>query len=54
MDKSPYILRVLAKEDPEEFIDEIYQNHYAMGFTTCSKVELSTYKLQDVAKILYV
>ena len=39
-----------VEEDPQEFIDEIYNILYAMGLTTSEKSELATYQLKDVAQ----
>ena len=41
-------------EDLQEFIDEVYKIHLAIGLTTSEKYELSTYKLKGVAQIWYV
>lgn len=50
----PTLYGSIVEEDPQDFIYETYKTLYAMGFTTCEKVELDTYHLQDVAKTLYV
>ena len=39
-------------EDLKEFIDEVYKVLYAMGVTSSEKVELTSYKLKDVAQTL--
>ena len=53
-DESSYFLWVQGVIKPYEFIDEIYKIIHAMGLSTREKVELSTYQLKNVAKILYV
>ena len=43
-----------VEEDPQEFIDEVYNILYAMRFSTSEKAELATYQLKDVAQAWYV
>ena len=47
-----YVSKV--EEDPQEFIDEIYNILYVMGLSTSEKDDLATYQLKDVAQTWYV
>ena len=40
-------------EDTQDFVDDVYKNICAMDVTTRAKVDLSTYKLKDLAQIWY-
>ena len=40
-------------EDPQEFIDGLYNVLSAMGFTSREKTELASYQLRDVSKKWY-
>ena len=44
----PIFYGLEVEEDPQEFIDEVYKTHLAMGFSTSEKAELCTYILKDV------
>ena len=37
-------------EEPQEFINEVYNILYTMGMSSSEKAELSTYQLKDVAQ----
>ena len=52
--KPPTFYGSKVKEDPQEFIDEIYKILYSMGLSTGDKAELATYKLKDMSQALYV
>ena len=41
-------------ENPQYFIDYVYNILYAMELTTSEKAELATYQLKDVGKAWYV
>ena len=41
------------KEDPQEFIDEVYNILLAVGLSTSEKAELATYQLKDVSQAWY-
>ncbi|XP_069150276.1 uncharacterized protein [Solanum lycopersicum] len=44
----------MVKEDPHDFIDEVYKILLYMGLFTSEKADFGTYQLGDVAKALYV
>ena len=41
-------------KDLQEFFDEIYKIHYAMGLNTSEKYYLATYKLNNVVETWHV
>ena len=43
-----------VKEDPQEFIDEVYKIILGIWLSTSDKAELATYQLKDVAQVWYV
>ena len=40
-------------EDPQDFIDEVYNILFSMGVSTIAKAELAAYQLKDVAQTWY-
>ena len=41
-------------EEPQEFINEVYNILYTMGMSSSEKAELASYQLKDMAQTLYV
>ena len=39
---------------PQEFLDEVYRELYAMGVISSEKVELASYQLKDVDQTWYM
>ena len=44
----------MVYEDPQEFVDEVYEVLYSMGLMSSEKAEFDSYQLKDVAQIWYV
>lgn len=40
-------------EDPQDFLDEVYNILFSMGMSSMEKIELAAYKLKDVAQTWY-
>ena len=49
----PIFLVSKINEDPQEFLDGVYNALTTMGFTSMDKEELALYQLRDVSQILY-
>lgn len=43
-----------VKEEPQEFINEVYKILLAMGLSTSEKAESATYQLKDVSQAWFV
>ena len=49
----PIILFTKVNEDPQDFLDGVYNVFSAMGVTSREKAELAWYQLRDVSQFLY-
>ncbi|XP_049414610.1 uncharacterized protein LOC125877324 [Solanum stenotomum] len=49
----PKFLVSKVREDPQEFMDEVYKRLDAMGVTSVEKAELAAYRLKDVAQVWF-
>ena len=47
----PIFLGSKVGEDPQEFIDDVYNIVHAIGVTSREKTELASYQLKDVAQV---
>ena len=52
-DESSYFIWFNAGVDPHDFLDSVYKVLSDMGVKSTEKEELASYKLREVAKVMY-
>ena len=49
----PIFLGCKMGDDPQPFVDEVYNTVHAMGVTSKKKAEIDSYKLKDIAQVWF-